>query len=249
MWFAPRRVWEVAGADLTLSPQHTAALPLLGRSPPRGIALRFPRFLRPAQAPPLPGPPAGSLSVCPAAGASFPRLFPCVAARTPPLLPLLAASFRFPYIPALVSLPVAPLARNLALSRRLCRTSPPDLPFSEVRRGKVRSDRGAFSRKHPRSLARSFSFSRCPSPARSRSRKLARCNMRGGLLPWRCGGGQDSSWRPARTRQPLAVDETCPGLARLAWHSCIGVSGAASLVHTLVKHAVAWLHAATQLPD
>jgi DNA ligase 1 len=43
IWFKPCEVWEVRGADLTLSPVHAAAK---GRvSSDRGIALRFPRFI------------------------------------------------------------------------------------------------------------------------------------------------------------------------------------------------------------
>jgi hypothetical protein len=44
VWFRPARVWEVKGADLTLSPVHAAAAGAV--HPTRGIGLRFPRFLR-----------------------------------------------------------------------------------------------------------------------------------------------------------------------------------------------------------
>lgn len=44
IWFQPLEVWEVSFADLTLSPVHTAALGLCDED--RGVALRFPRFLR-----------------------------------------------------------------------------------------------------------------------------------------------------------------------------------------------------------
>lgn len=44
VWFEPKEVWEVAFADITLSPTYTAALGLV--SDERGLSLRFPRFLR-----------------------------------------------------------------------------------------------------------------------------------------------------------------------------------------------------------
>ncbi|KAG1658390.1 hypothetical protein FOA52_010069 [Chlamydomonas sp. UWO 241] len=44
VWFEPTEVWEVRGADLTLSPVHTAAAGRL--HPERGVGLRFPRFIR-----------------------------------------------------------------------------------------------------------------------------------------------------------------------------------------------------------
>jgi len=44
VWFEPKLVFEVEAADLSLSPRHTAGLGL--EHPSRGIALRFPRFLR-----------------------------------------------------------------------------------------------------------------------------------------------------------------------------------------------------------
>jgi len=43
-WLLPCQVWEIRGADLTLSPTHPAARSLLGSG--RGISLRFPRFVR-----------------------------------------------------------------------------------------------------------------------------------------------------------------------------------------------------------
>ncbi|KAF1973450.1 ATP-dependent DNA ligase [Bimuria novae-zelandiae CBS 107.79] len=44
MWFEPQEVWEVAFADLTLSPTYTAAIGLV--SDERGLSTRFPRFVK-----------------------------------------------------------------------------------------------------------------------------------------------------------------------------------------------------------
>ncbi|KAL4897049.1 ATP-dependent DNA ligase [Aspergillus ambiguus] len=44
VWFNPQEVWEMAFADITLSPTYTAAIGLV--SDERGLSLRFPRFLR-----------------------------------------------------------------------------------------------------------------------------------------------------------------------------------------------------------
>ncbi|XPS68549.1 hypothetical protein M3J09_000836 [Ascochyta lentis] len=44
VWFEPSEVWEVAFADLTLSPTYTAAIGLVSEH--RGLSTRFPRFLR-----------------------------------------------------------------------------------------------------------------------------------------------------------------------------------------------------------
>ncbi|KAI5921953.1 DNA ligase I [Camillea tinctor] len=44
VWFEPQEVWEVAFADITLSPTYTAALGLASLD--RGLSLRFPRFVR-----------------------------------------------------------------------------------------------------------------------------------------------------------------------------------------------------------
>ncbi|XP_062107460.1 DNA ligase 6-like isoform X2 [Humulus lupulus] len=43
MWFSPELVWEIRGADFTLSPVHEAAFGLV--HPSRGISIRFPRFI------------------------------------------------------------------------------------------------------------------------------------------------------------------------------------------------------------
>ena len=46
VWFKPSEVWEVSFADLTLSRVHTAAAGLVSDEQGRGVALRFPRFIR-----------------------------------------------------------------------------------------------------------------------------------------------------------------------------------------------------------
>eukprot|EP00388_Colpodella_angusta_P019915 GDKJ01049751.1.p1 GENE.GDKJ01049751.1~~GDKJ01049751.1.p1 ORF type:complete len:529 (-),score=122.81 GDKJ01049751.1:172-1617(-) len=44
VWLSNCQVWEIKGADMTISPKHTAGIGLV--SDEKGIAIRFPRFLR-----------------------------------------------------------------------------------------------------------------------------------------------------------------------------------------------------------
>ncbi|KAF7720115.1 DNA ligase [Penicillium ucsense] len=44
VWFEPQEVWEMAFADITVSPTYTAAIGLVSED--RGLSLRFPRFLK-----------------------------------------------------------------------------------------------------------------------------------------------------------------------------------------------------------
>ncbi|KAK4058439.1 hypothetical protein OIO90_000598 [Microbotryomycetes sp. JL221] len=43
VWFQPSEVWEIRGADFTLSPVYPAAAQFLGE---RGVSVRFPRFIK-----------------------------------------------------------------------------------------------------------------------------------------------------------------------------------------------------------
>ena len=45
-WLRPLAVWEIRGADLSLSPVHLAAQGADPSQPGRGVSLRFPRFVR-----------------------------------------------------------------------------------------------------------------------------------------------------------------------------------------------------------
>ena len=44
VWFEPQEVWEMAFADITLSPTYTAAIGMVSEE--RGLSMRFPRFLK-----------------------------------------------------------------------------------------------------------------------------------------------------------------------------------------------------------
>lgn len=44
VWFSAEQVWEIRGADLTLSPVHHAAIGIV--HPSRGISVRMPRYIR-----------------------------------------------------------------------------------------------------------------------------------------------------------------------------------------------------------
>lgn len=44
VWFEPQEVWEMAFADITISPVYTAAIGLVHED--KGLSLRFPRFLK-----------------------------------------------------------------------------------------------------------------------------------------------------------------------------------------------------------
>ncbi|XP_071684444.1 DNA ligase 6 isoform X6 [Lolium perenne] len=47
LWFTAEQVWEIRGADLTLSPVHHAAIGIV--HPSRGISVRMPRYIRSVQ--------------------------------------------------------------------------------------------------------------------------------------------------------------------------------------------------------
>ncbi|PWN54495.1 ATP-dependent DNA ligase [Violaceomyces palustris] len=44
VWWKPKEVWEIRGADITISPNYTAAAGLI--HPEKGLSIRFPRFMR-----------------------------------------------------------------------------------------------------------------------------------------------------------------------------------------------------------